>query len=104
MEQTEERNWSPATRNRYQAAFSLVFRVGMDNEKLTLNPAARIKRKPEHNNRIRFLSATEEKKLTTVIRENWPHYSPAFLVSIHTGMRASEQWGMEWSAVSFVAL
>lgn len=100
LEQTEAREWSPATRNRYQAAFSLVFRVGVDNEKITLNPAARIKRKAEHNDRIRFLSPAEERKITEVIRENWSHYLPAFVVSIHTGMRASEQWGLEWSAVS----
>jgi len=100
MERTEERDWSPATRNRYQAAFSLVFRVGMDNEKITANPAARIKRKTEHNDRIRFLDAGEEKTLTKVIRENWSHYLPAFLFSIHTGIRASEQWGLEWPSVS----
>lgn len=100
LEQTDEREWAPATRNRYQAAFSLVFRVGVDNEKITLNPAARIKRKAEHNDRIRFLSAAEEKRLTAVIRENWPHYLPAFLVAVHTGMRAGEQFGLEWSAVS----
>jgi site-specific recombinase XerD len=99
-EQTEERDWSPATRNRYQAAFSLVFRVAVDNEKLTVNPASRIKRKAEHNDRIRFLSAKEEEKLIAVIREFWPHYLPAFLISIHTGMRASEQFGLEWPAVS----
>lgn len=102
MEQTKEREWSPATRNRYQAAFSLVFRVGMDNEKISVNPASRIKRKAEHNDRIRFLNTEteEEERLTAVIRENWPHYLPAFLVSIHTGLRASEQWGLEWPAVS----
>lgn len=100
MEQTEKREWSPATRNRYQAAFSLVFRVGVDNEKISMNPAARIKRKAEHNDRICFLSGAEEQKLTAVIRENWPHYLPAFLISIHTGMRASEQWGLDWPALS----
>jgi integrase len=100
MEQTDEREWSPATRNRYQAAFSLVFRVALDNEKLTVNPAARIKRKAEHNDRIRFLSDAEEKKLTAVIHANWPHYLPVFLISVHTGMRAGEQFGLEWSSVS----
>jgi integrase len=100
LEQTEKREWSPATRNRYQAAFSLVFRVGMDNEKIIVNPAARIKRKAEHNDRIRFLNADEEERLTAVIREHWPHYLSAFLFSIHTGVRASEQWGLKWSAVS----
>ena len=101
LEQADERVWSPATRNRYQAAFSLVFRVAVDNEKLPVNPASRIKRKAEHNDRIRFLSASEEKKLMAVMEESWPHYVPALLVSLHTGMRAGEQFGLQWPDVSF---
>jgi integrase len=100
LAQTDERKWSPATRNRYQAAFSLVFRVAVDNEKLTVNPAARIKRKTEGNGRIRFLSDKEEGRLRTVLAESWPHYVPAFLISIHTGMRAGEQFGLQWDQVS----
>jgi site-specific recombinase XerD len=100
MEQTEEREWSPATRNRYQAAFSLVFRVAVDNEKLTVNPASRIKRKAENNDRIRFLSNDEETLLTATVSENWPQYLPAFLVSLHSGMRASEQFTLQWDQVS----
>jgi hypothetical protein len=38
-----------------------VFRVAVDNEKLDSNPASKIKRKAEHNDRIRFLSDAEEK-------------------------------------------
>jgi integrase len=100
LQQSEKREWSPATRNRYQAAFSLVFRVAVDNEKLTVNPASRIKRKAEHNDRIRFLSPKEEAKLTKVMSEDWPHYLPAFLISLHTGMRAGEQFGLQWADVS----
>jgi len=100
QEQTEKRKSSPATRNRYQAAFSLVYRVALDNEKLKINPASRIKRKPEHNDRIRFLSPKEEVKLTQVISENWPQHLPALMISLHTGMRASEQFGLQWSDVS----
>jgi integrase len=98
--QTEARGWSPATRNRYQAAFSLVFTVALDNGKLTVNPASRIKRKAENNDRIRFLGADEENRLAAVLTEKWPHYLPAFLISIHTGMRASEQFGLKWDQVS----
>jgi integrase len=100
-EQTEEREWSPATRNRYQAAFSLVFRVGIENDKVTVNPASKIKRKAENNDRIRFLTPQEEERLTAVIRKHWPHYLPAFVISLHTGMRASEQVGLQWVDVSF---
>ncbi len=100
LEQSEERDWSPATRNRYHAAFSLVFRVAVENGKLNHNPAARLKRKPEHNDRIRFLSGDEEERLLAALRESWPKYLPAFLISIHTGMRAGEQFGLRWSDVS----
>lgn len=103
LEQAEEREWSPATRNRYQAAFSLVFRVAMDNEKVTVNPAARIKRKAEHNERIRFLDGKEEARLMKVIHEKWPEHIPALLISLHTGIRASEQFGkfgLKWPQVS----
>lgn len=99
LEQTDEREWSPATRNRYQAAFSLTFRVAVDNDKLTVNPASKIKRKAEHNDRIRFLSDTEEERLAKVIREKWPHYLPVFLFSLHVGCRSSEQLGLRWADV-----
>jgi hypothetical protein len=55
-EQAEEREWAATTRNRWQATFSLIFRVGLDNEKIEKNPAARIRRKTEGNGRVRFLS------------------------------------------------
>jgi integrase len=100
LEQGEERDWSPATRNRYHSAFSLVFRVAGENGKLDHNPAARLKRKAEHNDRIRFLSGDEEERLLGTLREFWPQYVPAFLISIHTGMRAGEQFGLRWSDVS----
>ncbi|HWG20714.1 MAG TPA: site-specific integrase [Terracidiphilus sp.] len=100
MEQTEARQWSPATRNRYQAAFSLVFSVAINNGKMQLNPASRIKRKAENNDRIRFLLDAEEKRLLRVLEKRCPRNIPAFLISIHTGMRAGEQFGLHWSQVS----
>ncbi|HEV2136842.1 MAG TPA: site-specific integrase [Terracidiphilus sp.] len=100
LEQAEARRWSPATRNRYQAAFSLVFRVALDNEKITSNPAAKIKRKPELNERVRYLSKDEERRLTAAIKADWPHYMPAFLIAINTGMRAGEQFTLQWRDVS----
>jgi integrase len=99
-EQAEEREWSPATRNRYQAAFSLVFRVGIENDKIAVNPASKIKRKAENNDRIRFLTPQEEERLTAVIREHWPHYLPVFILSLHTGMRRSEQLSLKWTDVN----
>jgi integrase len=102
LDQTDKRKWSPATRNRYQAAFSLIFRVGVDNQKIDLNPASRIKRKDEDNEHIRYLKREEKEddRLIAVIKRFWLHYLPAFLISIHTGMRASAQFGLTWRDVS----
>jgi len=101
LEQGEEREWTPATRNRYRDAFSLVFRKAVENHALTANPATLVKAKPEHNERVRFLSTEEETKLLAVLSTNWPERIPAFLLSIHTGMRAGEQFQLKWRDVSF---
>lgn len=67
-EQAAERNWAASSRNRWQAPFSLIFRVGIDNEK---------------------------------IERRFPEFLSHLLLSIHTGMRMGEQYGMRWNQVSF---
>jgi len=95
-----ERGWKPSSENRWQAAFSLIFRVGVDNEKIEKNPAARIRRKTENNGRVRFLDTDEEQKLREAIssREGG-RYIAAFDLSINTGMRASEQFSLRWNQI-----
>jgi site-specific recombinase XerD len=93
--QEKDRNWKASSRNRWQAAFSLIFRVGIDNEKITSNPAARIRRRTENNSRVRFLDDAEEKALRGVITD--PRQLAALDISIHTGMRQSEQFSLMWS-------
>jgi hypothetical protein len=56
LAQTTEREWSAATRNRWHAAFSLVFRVGIDNDKIEINPPVRSK----------------ERRRATVARASYP--------------------------------
>lgn len=90
-EESEKRDWKPASRNRYQSAFSLVFRVGMDNQRIDRNPASLIEKLQELNQRTRFLNPDEEEALTAAIEERFPEYVPIFILAIHTGMRASEQ-------------
>jgi integrase len=82
--------WEPATRNRYQAAISVVFRVAVDNNKLALNPAVGIPRLREDNQTTRFLSPAEEEKLAAVVQARFPEYLPVLHLAIHTGTRTSE--------------
>lgn len=101
LDLADEREWSPASFNRWQTSISLVFRVGVENEKIAFNPASKIKKKTEDNGRIRFLSDGEEKILLQYIGEHYPEHVPAFLISVHTGIRAGEQFRMQWKDIDF---
>jgi len=95
----QSRGWKPSSRNRWQAALSLIFRVGVDNGKIENNPASRIRRKTEDNEKVQFLSPDEETKLKATITD--PSQWAAVELSIHTGMRQSEQYTLTWSQVDF---
>jgi hypothetical protein len=49
--QAADREWKTSTYNRWKAAFSLVFRAGLDNEKVDRNPLSKVRRKQEANDR-----------------------------------------------------
>jgi integrase len=102
LARTTEREWSGATRNRWHAAFSLAFRVGVENELIAINPARTIKRKRESPGNVRFLSDEEEPVMLAAIGERFPLHVPAFLISIHIGVRSSEQWRLDWRDINFV--
>jgi len=91
-EQAEEHEWSDTTRNRYVAAFSLIYSVaGPDGtKKLTLKPWGRITRRQEDNSRVRFLSQEEEAAISKELRERYPNYLNVFILALHTGARTSE--------------
>ncbi len=92
---------SNATANRYKAFFSLVYREGVRNGKVQTNPARQIRQRREGTGRFRFLSHEEYEQLCVIIRERYPLQLPAFVVSVHTGMRLSEQFSCIWSQVDF---
>jgi integrase len=90
-----------ATHNRYKAFFSLIYRVGNENEKVDVNPATKVRLRKEANGRMRYFSHAEYQKLLGVIRKKFPEHEAEFIVSIMTGMRLSEQYTTSWSQVNF---
>ena len=55
-------------------------------------------KKTEGGGRVRFLSDPEEKRLRSSIDHRFPEFLPPFVLSIHTGMRMSEQYGLPLEA------
>jgi site-specific recombinase XerD len=54
----------------------------------------------EDNARIRFLSVEEETALRKAIEAKCPEHLPEVVLSINTGLRMSEQYGLTWADVS----
>jgi site-specific recombinase XerD len=94
-------NLKPATLNRYRALLSLVYRLGMQNGKVQLNPARLVRQRKENNARIRFLSTEEEQALRKVMQAKYLKDLPQLELALHTGLRLSEQYGLAWDCVDF---
>jgi integrase len=92
---------TPATCNRYRDFFSLAFRLGMENDMVTINPARLVRLRPENNSRRRFLSRDEYQTVWGLVQRDNPEQVPAFVVSVYTGMRWGEQFSLLWSQVDF---
>ena len=71
---------------------SLVYRAGIENEKIDRNPLSRVRRKQEANDRVRYLTLEEENRLVLAIEAKFPSYVPIFRLSVTSGMRQSEQF------------
>ncbi len=90
---------TPATANRYKAFISLSYREGVRNGKVTVNPARLVRHRKEGGGRLRFLSRDEYDKVHKVIAKRFPEHLAEFVVSVHTGMRLTEQYTCTWSQV-----
>jgi integrase len=98
---TDHKAWSPATKNRYRALLSLVYRQGLRNGKVTTNPARMVAARAENNSRIRYLLDDEEARLRVVMKKRYPQHLPALDVGLYAGMRKTEQFTLTWDNVDF---
>ena len=73
----------------------------MENEKIGKNPAARIACSREDNGRVRFLPGEEKSSLRGAIAKRTPQHVPAFDLSLHSGMKASEQFSLKWLQIDW---
>jgi integrase len=88
-----------ATSNRYKAFLSLCFREGIANRKVTANPVRSVRPRREPKGRQRFLSREEYNTLHDIVADKFPEHLAEFVISVHTGMRLSEQYSVTWRQV-----
>ncbi len=86
----EDRAWAPATINRYRALLSLVYSLGVRNQKIKDNPARLVRHRTENNAKVRFLAPEEEVRIRAVIQATCPEHLAEFEIALNTGLRLSE--------------
>ena len=97
----EKEEWAPSTFNHYRSLMSLSYRLGILNRKVTSNPARSVTHRREDNNRVRFLTVEEEKKLRKIIAAKWTSHMQEFDLAINTGLRKGSEYGLTWDMVDF---
>jgi integrase len=97
----DKKKWAPSTFNHYRSLMSLCYRLGILNRKVTSNPARSVTHRREDNNRVRFLTEEEEKKLRNVIESKWSVHVPELDLAINTGLRKGSQYSLTWDMVDF---
>jgi integrase len=96
-----QRGWAPSTINHYRSVISLAYRLARRDRKVTTNPVRDVPHRRESNNRVRSLSADEEKSLRAVIRENFAPHEIEFDFALQTGLRLGSQFQMTWDMVDW---
>jgi integrase len=90
----DEANWSASSHNHHHTLLSLTYRLAIRNGKVERNPVRGIRRKPENNSRVRFLTADEEKRLREAIRSNpvWQEHEPELTLALSSGLRRGSMY------------
>jgi integrase len=96
---SHDEDWSPATMNRYKSSLSRALQLALASGHVTKNIARLIPSRQENNKRVRWLRDDEEKRIVETINKNCAVQLPAFIIALHTGMRKSEQFSLEWNNV-----
>ena len=102
---TSENHWSASTRNHHQNLLSLAYRLAILRGRIEKSPLVGLRRKPENNSRVRFLTPEEERKLREVIRSKpeWAKHEPELDFALLTGLRRGSMYDLTWDNVDLAA-
>jgi integrase len=95
----EDEGWAPSTVNHYRSLLSLTYTLAIRNGKASSNPARATRHRREDNSRVRYLTPVEETKMRAVLESKWAQHIPEFDLALHTGLRLSEMYGLEWQDI-----
>jgi len=100
---TTERHRTPATVNRYMAAFSHCLGVAVSEwQWIESNPMANVRKHSEPKGRVRFLSDDERERLLDACKNSPnPLLYCVVVLALSTGMRYSEIMNLTWNDVDF---
>jgi len=94
---------SPATLNRYSASIASVFSWAIKKRvapKGFIHPCRAVERRPENNEKTRFLSDGERDRLLEACKQStWKLLYLLVLIALTTGARKSEITGLKWAAI-----
>lgn len=94
---------APATLNRYQASLAAVITWAIKKRiapKGYVHPVRTLERRPENNERTRFLSEAECRRLLDACRAStWPRLYVLVLMALTTGARKGELASLRWADV-----
>lgn len=94
----EKKKLSNATVNRYLSALKKIYNIAIANEMIIKSPCKNIKQLKENNQKIRYLTAEEEKRLFEEIPER---IKPIIITALHTGLRRSNILYLKWENIDF---
>ena len=111
-----DKKLSPASLNRLRTVLFSIYRLGIEKEKVTVNPArglgskALLKAKKEPKGRVRYLNQfppaigqdDEETRLRKVIAADYPTHIDELEIALNTGLRRREMYlHIDWKCVNF---
>lgn len=92
----------PATVNRRKAAWSALLGYAVENGYINENPAHRIGARAENNERVRWLSDDERKRLLVACEASEsPLLRPLVTLAMTTGGRLSELLNLRWEMIDW---